>query len=290
MTYTDAAIRRWLTPPDGKYEPEYYKRDFETSEGNRANGTCAWLTEEERFKDWCDPISDKDFLWLCGGPGTGKTVLTGSVIHHLREMAESDQATPPWKISVLYFFCNDKANDPHTTQLAAIYRSLIFQLWQSLGDTDPMMKALEMILRSCHAHACDDVYMTEVLRSIFKHPSTRTYLIIDALDECENPNELMECLRKLNKENEQRIKIFLSCRPNEKSEHDVSSDLSIVISQETTRSDLKLYTEDAVNRAVQSRRIKIGQNKLKEEIVSTLVEKANGMCVTLKLWCSKANL
>ena len=226
-------------------------------------------------------------MWLSGGPGTGKTVLTGSVIHHLREMAERDQATTPPELSILYFFCNDKANDPHTTQIAAIFRSFIFQLWQSLVDTDPMMKALEMILQSCHAHACDDVYMTEILHSIFKNLSTRTYIVIDAFDECENRNQLMERLRKLNRENVQRIKIFLSSRADEKSEHHISSDLSILVSQEITWPDLKLYTENEMESAIQARRIKIGQSNLKDEIVSTLVQNAKGMYVASKFWCSK---
>lgn len=194
------------------------------------------------------------------------------MIEHLHK-----RAYLPSHISVLCFFFNNKANDPHKTQIAAIFRSLIFQLWQSLGDTSLMVQAREMICQSEYDRAWGLEYMTDILRSIFTHLSGFLYIVVDAVDECEEPEELIKRLRQLNQESDGKLKILLSSRPEQKVAVSHTKDLGIEVAQEITMADIELYTTTEVNEAIEKGRLIFGSDELKHEVVNTLIKEANGM-------------
>ena len=247
-------IRGWLTPPASNHRPEYYE-----------------AADNEDFKGWRDGTSDQNTLWIYGGPGTGKTSLAAWVIEYIHEMIERQQS----HLLVLYFFFNNKANDPHKTQITAILRSLIFQLWRSLGDTPLMTRATEMIRQS--PDNGEHEYMTEILQSIFENLSTTMYIVIDAVDECEKPGELITTLRQLNQESHRKLKILLSSRPEQKAALHRKLDLGIEVTPENTMADIELYSRTEVDKAIDDGTLIFGSDQLKHEVVSTLIKGANGM-------------
>jgi tetratricopeptide (TPR) repeat protein len=57
---------------------------LDTLLGQRLEGTCEWIFEEQSFRAWIDSPPSSTF-WIQGGPGTGKSVLTSAIIERLRK-------------------------------------------------------------------------------------------------------------------------------------------------------------------------------------------------------------
>jgi len=232
------------------------------------------LIEHSLFKQWHNQ-SGHDFLWLCGGPGTGKTFLLASAVEHLLSQPNVTQHLP-----VLYFFCNNKGNDRNKVEVEAILRSLIFQLWQQFGNESRLSNAWNVILESGHSHASDIYHMTTLFQSVLRQ-IPKTCIVIDALDECFAPVKLLDILRAVSGTLERGPKVLVASRPRETVAQRLESDLEIKMSPELSQADLVRYTTTAVTVAVQRGSIKVRRKQLSDEIVAKLTAKAEGMFVPL---------
>lgn len=111
------------------------------------------------------------FLWIKGDPGKGKTMLICGIVDELSEKATQD------KINIAYFFC--QATNNRINSATAILQGLITMLrkQQPLLQTHIPAKFLDNENRWFEVH--------DVFHKILQDPATqKTYLIIDALDEC----------------------------------------------------------------------------------------------------------
>jgi hypothetical protein len=54
-------------------DPQDDRASVISAKGRRVDGTCEWITKNEKFSAWL--ASQSGFLWLCGGPGKGKTMI-----------------------------------------------------------------------------------------------------------------------------------------------------------------------------------------------------------------------
>ncbi|MCJ1380180.1 hypothetical protein MMC17_003283 [Xylographa soralifera] len=167
--------------------------------------TGQWLLESDEFETWVLGCATK--LYCPGIPGAGKTVLSSIVINHLQNRCQ-DQHIP-----VLYIFLNHK--DSLDQSLPNLIGSLLKQLvqyqapkvpservkklWEA-GKREEMPPSLETLKETLHAE----------LRSFAK-----TYVVVDALDEClidSTRNELLELLHNLWVEN---VSLMITSRPLE---------------------------------------------------------------------------
>jgi Cdc6-like AAA superfamily ATPase len=72
--------------------------------GKRHEGTCTWIFSHKDYRRWVED-DDHPILWIHGGPGFGKTVLSAALSKELI----SDQHTRfDQGCSVAYFFYDDK--------------------------------------------------------------------------------------------------------------------------------------------------------------------------------------
>ncbi|KAJ5706534.1 NACHT nucleoside triphosphatase [Penicillium malachiteum] len=108
-------IKRWLSPPDPSVNLNHAK-------GLRHEGTGAWLLENPVFQSWYS--GSRRQLWLQGLAGSGKTVLSTTVLDHLAKRPDS---------LLLCFFFN--FNDIGKQTLDNMIRSLAFQLYQAGTDS-----------------------------------------------------------------------------------------------------------------------------------------------------------
>jgi hypothetical protein len=60
--------------------------------------SCSWIFETSEYKSWCSPIDPIHSLWINAGPGTGKTILAGHIIHTIRDKYQQENS------AVAYFF------------------------------------------------------------------------------------------------------------------------------------------------------------------------------------------
>jgi Cdc6-like AAA superfamily ATPase len=92
----------------------------------RHEGSCTWLLDDKRYKAWAEEEEEekrKPILWISGGPGCGKSVLSSFLCKEIFPNQESQPA-------VAYFFCDDKDERLRTAQ--AILTALLYQLLEQL--------------------------------------------------------------------------------------------------------------------------------------------------------------
>ena len=145
--------------------------------------TGGWLLADPAYVDWRD--RPNSFLWLQGFAGCGKTILCSTVINDItRHTASRTQAA-------LAFYYFDFTNDVKTKTLSCL-RSIILQLAEQTADTTSLQA-----LQRAYAMGTPPIQeFLDVLKSILcKHD--RVYVVVDALDECTDQEELFDLLNSI---------------------------------------------------------------------------------------------
>lgn len=158
-------------------DPYYEKMRIEDSKGGLLEGSYRWILDNSEFQEWLNGPRSR-LLWIRGAPGKGKTMLLCGLINELKKsMARTD--------SLSYFFC--QATDVQINNATAVLRGLVYLLI----DQQPSLVAhvRKKYDRSGKALFEDEkrswFALSEILSDMLQDPRlSKTYLIIDALDEC----------------------------------------------------------------------------------------------------------
>ncbi|KAJ9316618.1 hypothetical protein DTO271D3_3125 [Paecilomyces variotii] len=173
-------LGQWIDAP-------LWKDLYEEASMFREPGTCDWILEDPLYKNWrLHKHSEKPILSIQGKPGFGKTTICPVVIDNLVKQQASSQPLPH-NVVAYYFFNRPIGQD--TAGLA--FRSILVQLLQSLRH--------ETIAVDIASTLCDrkvigqrratDNEVVAVLCLLFKRfPSS---IVIDAVDECSDPNNFL---------------------------------------------------------------------------------------------------
>jgi hypothetical protein len=167
-------------------DPETELRRIEATNGGLLDDSFRWVLSNAEFQKW-QSSSQSQLLWIKGDPGKGKTMLMIGII---KELAQQIQSQPSQ--SIAYFLC--QATDPRLSNATSILRSLIYMLIQQQPhlisylrekyETDPKLFESRNTFYSLSA-------IFEKMIQNFTH--AMTYLLVDALDECET--DLFDLLR-----------------------------------------------------------------------------------------------
>lgn len=136
----------------------------------------SWVLDNEEFQQWQDNQSNCLF-WIRGDPGKGKTMLLCGIIDKLTRSTGDNT-------NISFFFC--EATNPKSRNATAVLRGLIY----SLVDKQPsLLSHVQSQYNKAGKALFEDINAWNALSRIFadilNDPSLkRTYLIIDALDEC----------------------------------------------------------------------------------------------------------
>src|SRR5271156_6649788 len=155
-----------------------------TTKGQRVPGTCQWITTNETYASWL--ASRSQLLWLSGGPGKGKTMLSIFLTEELEKIVAQSQG-----VILAYFFCDNRNNKRNTA--VAILRGLIFQLIQQhsklLEHVLPVFKVQKGALFSDSSFES----LWRIFESMVQAPGIGSVLcVLDGLDECdENSLEML---------------------------------------------------------------------------------------------------
>ena len=165
---------RWLSPSN-------VNDDLYRHQSLYMPGSCDWIINDPIFQQFMNANDDRT-LRIQGRPGSGKSTAAAFTIKHLITNT---------KDPVLYFFC--KASDAERTLPLHILRTL---LWQLL-DYDDSLYALLIPWQHRNGRPMADSEFD--VRAMFEMAFSATrkspiYLVIDALDECENPPDLLRAL------------------------------------------------------------------------------------------------
>ncbi|KAL7800946.1 ankyrin repeat-containing domain protein [Trichoderma afarasin] len=149
-------------------DPFIYRESLKNDKGERASGTCEWIIENEIYRSWLD--GDDHCLWICGGPGKGKTML--SIF-----LTEEFERTQPERkhgqdTTLLYFF--------------SVLRGLAYQLLSKHPDASTSVSSYFETAKHTENTLSSPETLWIVFKTLLRVPNLGTvYCILDGLDECD---------------------------------------------------------------------------------------------------------
>ncbi|GAB1316569.1 Ankryin repeat protein (Fragment) [Madurella fahalii] len=186
-------IERWLHPPDASTNFNHARKQWH-------EGSGLWFLNSPAFNGWKRGSYRR--LWLYGLAGCGKTILSTTIVDHLRKMNDC--------ITLEFYF---DFNDTVKQNMDGVIRSLIFQLYK-LGSH---LKDLESLYQSyLDGHRQPDTKtLSNCLYAMIK-ASGATYIIMDALDECTERRELLGWMKEFfTKPGLSHVHLIATSRPEE---------------------------------------------------------------------------
>ena len=249
-------ISSWLSAPDPS-------SNLESARSKRHQDTGLWLLNSKSFVDWKKTACS--FLWLYGKAGSGKTVLSSTAIHSLLDERVE-------KINVAYYYFDFQDRSKQIVQ--SLLNSIITQLFDrnsrtlkviedfynaySRGRTKPTLQASKSAIRQ----------LLDTAGSV--------YLVIDALDECDEREPLLEFLEEVRSWNQQNFHLMMTSRREPDIEDAIGPLVSgrISLEESVVDGDILSYVRHQLHH---NAKLSKWSAEIREEIETTLLEGANGM-------------
>ncbi|KAL2857204.1 hypothetical protein BJY01DRAFT_262670 [Aspergillus pseudoustus] len=197
-------VRDWLRAGDSLLnESNFRHQDYKNRA--RSPGTCEWLLNNGKWKNWVDNKRTPSQLSIRAAPGVGKSVLAAYAVESLSKLGPHGSA-----VIYQYFTFDDEF------PALLVYRCLAEQLANQLGKhTGDMPEDIHCFTQLGATSArSEDVKM--VIRMLIERLPA-TYVILDGLDEmCETqPRQQELCdavdfLQELANEKPESLRLWLS--------------------------------------------------------------------------------
>ncbi|KAL8915769.1 MAG: hypothetical protein Q9172_006680 [Xanthocarpia lactea] len=212
--------------------------DFMDIDAVRMEGTCQWLLQKQSFFDWRES-ANTELYWISAKPATGKTITSGRVINHLRDLNRD---------CAFYFFNH---SDKNKSTIQSFLLSVAWQMaathTESLNVVLAVCEQNENLSQADYRTIWRKLFLEGLLKVRYVRPQ---YWVIDGLDECRNHSAIVPLLLKVIEYCAARILLtsrdrFTSYPQSEQPRVRV---LSETIAAEDTRSDIALYLKASLDR------------------------------------------
>lgn len=151
-----------------------------TSKGQIVEGTCDWIVNKSEFIEW---ERKRGILWISGGPGLGKTMLSIHLTRHIEDMSTSDHEQSQ-QSTTIYFFCNSSQRSSGIS----LIRGLISQLLHSNGALYkhilPDFKARGTSIFESNQSSFETLWRM-FIAMVHENSLGNVSCILDGLDECD---------------------------------------------------------------------------------------------------------
>jgi hypothetical protein len=259
-------ICSWLSAPDPS--TNYHK-----AHKQRQPETGLWLLDGAKLAEWKKSAASR--LWLYGIPGCGKTILSSIIIEHLLQHCHDSNKT----VTVYFYF---DFNDTRKQDPELMLRSLLCQLLQRSATT---LKGVDALFSACENGQKQPSLrvLLEVTLQVMQQ-FTHVYIVLDALDECTQRQELMSLLETVAGWQLDNVHLLMTSRK----ERDIESFLESYVKEE----DTICLQRDVVDKDIQQyiqQRLSVDRNlarwnkdaAIRNEIEAALMHGARGMYVCL---------
>ncbi|KAM6527854.1 hypothetical protein FALCPG4_008893 [Fusarium falciforme] len=151
-------------------EPSSVRAELLNIKGNLTEGTCQWIRRNATYQSWLS-AQDSSLLWISGGPGRGKTML--SIFLTLEWETLPDR--------VLYVFCGDKSTNDELTILRSLLYQVLSQCPGMVSHVEDHLGSEERTNRTVSSRGDLWAMFTSILKDSGLGP---VLCLIDGLDEC----------------------------------------------------------------------------------------------------------
>lgn len=174
-------ITDWIMPVNERVD---FRADLKEQLDRRHDGTCQWMFEDERFKQWRS-ATESSVLWYNASPGSGKTVLASTIVERLKQEGE--------KVAYFFYSFNSHLRQHGVKGL----RSVALQILLCL-DTPP-----DVVVDTYNNEMRHQAVTLQVSRLAARvvhdlvNQCNQAYIIIDGLDECKDMDLTLETMLEL---------------------------------------------------------------------------------------------
>jgi hypothetical protein len=183
-----ADVKEYLKTPAHDKSLEIYNEYDDIAQLKAGLRPGQWLLTEDRFQDWAS--RKIPLLWVAGGPGAGKSVLSAVAISKLKDLTHNTRDDNRNSRSVAYFYIQQRHT--YLQNLGNILKSLAYQLTQS----DPTyLKFATAALRRPDTSTTPTKLWKNLFVDYFGPLSANSaiaHVVLDGLDEA--PKEALEAL------------------------------------------------------------------------------------------------
>lgn len=176
--------------------------------------------------------------------GTGKSVLSSSVIDHIRKSYSGSIEDGGFA----FFYCNRQFQDHR--EASSILQSYVRQLSTTLRSQDDIKEDLQTKCTAAKregSHLDEETCVEQLLDCANLYPQTT--IVLDGLDECDEKNRkvLLAAVHKLLDESLNPLKIFIASRPTRDIERQISKEKSFRVDTLDNVKDIEIYVRQAVD-------------------------------------------
>ncbi|KAM0351841.1 hypothetical protein ACHAPU_002354 [Fusarium lateritium] len=252
-----------------------YTSIFNMTRNKRHRGTAEWVFETREYQEWVE--SDQScVLHITGKIGSGKSVLTSSIVERLA------QVQPPQQF-VSFFFLH--FHDSISLDTETVIRSCVQQLLSAASAATHGQDAasnLDLILQLTKSSFFSRQHLTQLYitaSSLVKD----WFVVIDGLDESDAVQEqdilnfFAGVLQRLDKP--LRIKLLLSSRETSSNaiSHTFTGSKRLLTGLRNTSSDIRAYADDILTEKLSTGGLVVEDTALVDEILQTISSKEQGM-------------
>ncbi|KAI1466173.1 ankyrin [Daldinia caldariorum] len=254
----------------------YAPISFSEKHGNvvqqRQDGTGQWFLESEEFQDWMQSVGGT--MWCSGAPGAGKTVMASIAIEYIREKVRE---AGDGRLAFLY--CDYRQRQDQKSWM------MLGNLWaQFFRQRDPSATEVEQLFGEIAARFDFKPTRTQTLNMIRDELTNgspgKTYIVVDALDECADENErngFIDSLRSL----QPLINVLVTSRTT----HFDSVGFTNVQAFRfiPTNEDMSTYINARIRGSKKMSGYVQRKPELEEDIRKSVIERANGMFLLCRM-------
>ena len=244
--------------------PKDYLMDVENL---RLTGSCEWLVKKNSFREWCDS-ANTHLYWISAKPATGKTVLSGKIIHHLQNQNRD--------IAFFFFDYRNKAQTTTSSFLLSMAGQMAHMHSEVLRTVLDICEKDDQLCKAHYRTIWRKMFVEGICRLKFPRPQ---YWVIDGLDECKTDSELIPLLLKMVEA--RSIRVLLTCRNRLESyrqpPHPKVKVISEEISADDTTNDIALFLEANMHD------LPAIDEEARHDIVTTISAKAAGCFLWVSL-------
>ncbi|KAJ7279580.1 hypothetical protein C8J57DRAFT_1502229 [Mycena rebaudengoi] len=255
-------LENWLQPANMS------EKQHETQKIHH-EGTGTWFLDGLQLTEW---IEKPGSLWIEGNSGTGKSVISSTVI---RKLLHDRPPSVHGTAAVGYFYFDFR--DDKKQLVDTMLRSVVFQLsGQSLNPYAALDAQYGKLSQGQTLPTTQDLLniLDELLWEF-----RCTYIVLDALDECRDTDlpSLVELLSKLRMRTESSLHLLFTSQPREIFAVAFKGIQRVVMESKTMQKDIERFVSSEVQSRLQRLKHWDHWKPRATEIITKVVEKSNGM-------------
>lgn len=250
----------WLSPLD-------MENVLHRESSRRSSASGQWLYGKPAFVDWLE--SRQQNLRITGPPGSGKTVLSTTVIEMIRNRLSADS-----KQALAFFFC-DKADETHQSE-ASLLGTLIAQTVAQMSKTPENVRtSYEVARRHGRSMISSSDRPLEVLTDLLLSLGS-VFIVIDGVDEFKDPAAIGRIVQRLMITTE-RVHILCLSRDSMVFSEQLPDTRNIYLSPTLIGEDIRHYLQEELEK------LPLADSDLRARLLERLSHDADSMFLWVRL-------